>query len=65
MSNCRVGVEACDRGITKLNFFGSVLHGNFNSSRSDADVLAEFALPRTKGVDFNTKAQAVPIYEQA
>ena len=31
-----------ERGIRKLSLFGSVLHGDFDSQRSDVDVLAEF-----------------------
>jgi hypothetical protein len=31
-----------DRGIRRLSLFGSVLRGDFDPTRSDVDVLAEF-----------------------
>ena len=41
-----------ERGIRKLSLFGSVVHGDFDPHRSDADVLAEFEPDALKGVGF-------------
>jgi hypothetical protein len=40
------------RGIRKLSLFGSVLREDFNSERSDVDVLAEFEPGALTGVGF-------------
>jgi len=41
-----------ERGIRKLSLFGSVLRGDFDPQRSDADVLAEFASGVQPGLEF-------------
>ena len=40
------------RGIRKLSLFGSVLRADFDSTRSDVDVLAEFAPGVRPGLRF-------------
>ena len=40
------------RGIRKLSLFGSVLRDDFDPTRSDVDVLAEFEPDALKGVGF-------------
>ncbi len=40
------------RGIRRLSLFGSVLRDDFDSERSDVDVLAEFEPDALKGVGF-------------
>ena len=40
------------RGIRRLSLFGSVLRDDFDPSRSDVDVLAEFAPGALEGVGF-------------
>ena len=40
------------RGIRKLSLFGSVLRDDFDLTRSDVDVLAEFDPDALKGVGF-------------
>jgi predicted nucleotidyltransferase len=40
------------RGIRKLSLFGSVLRGDFDPTRSDVDVLAEFEPGALQGVGF-------------
>jgi uncharacterized protein len=40
------------RGIRKLSLFGSVLREDFDSERSDVDVLAEFEPGALKGIGF-------------
>ncbi len=50
----RVAVFCKDRGIRRLSLFGSVLREDFDPTRSDVDVLAEFhpeALSRL-GLDY-------------
>ena len=41
-----------ERGIRKLSLFGSVLRDDFDPSRSDVDVLAEFEPNALKGIGF-------------
>jgi hypothetical protein len=46
-------VEFCrKRGIRRLSLFGSVLREDFDPSRSDVDVLAEFEPGALEGVGF-------------
>ena len=40
------------RGIRRLSLFGSVIRDDFDSSRSDVDVLAEFAPGVHPGLKF-------------
>lgn len=50
----QVAVFCKERGIRRLSIFGSVLKGDFDPTRSDVDVLAEFhpeALSRL-GLDY-------------
>ena len=42
-----------DRGIRKLSLFGSVLRDDFDSARSDVDVLVEFAPGALDGVGWD------------
>ena len=41
-----------ERGICKLSLFGSVLRDDFDSERSDVDVLAEFSPDVHPGIKF-------------
>jgi len=41
-----------ERGIRKLSLFGSVLRSDFDPTRSDVDVLAEFAPGVRPGLEF-------------
>ena len=40
------------RGIVRLSVFGSVLREDFDPTRSDVDVLADFAPDATRGIGF-------------
>ena len=47
--------EFCrERGIRKLSLFGSVLRDDFDSDRSDVDILAEFSPDAHPGIRFFT-----------
>jgi predicted nucleotidyltransferase len=48
----KIAVFCRARGIRKLSLFGSVLRADFDSARSDVDVLAEFEPDALKGVGF-------------
>lgn len=41
-----------ERGIRKMSLFGSVVRGDFDPTRSDVDVLVEFAPGRVPGWEF-------------
>ena len=41
-----------ERGIRKMSLFGSVVRDDFDPTRSDVDVLVEFAPGRTPGYGF-------------
>jgi predicted nucleotidyltransferase len=44
----RVAAFCRDRGIVRLSVFGSVLRDDFDPSRSDIDVLADFKPEATR-----------------
>jgi predicted nucleotidyltransferase len=48
----RVAAFCRDRGIVRLSVFGSVLRDDFDSVRSDIDVLADFKPEATRGIGF-------------
>ncbi len=46
-------IDLCQRhGIRKLSFFGSVLRGDFDTQRSDVDVLVEFDHDTESGLTY-------------
>jgi uncharacterized protein len=49
----RVAAFCRDRGIVRLSVFGSVLRDDFDPSRSDIDVLADFKPEATRGIGFH------------
>ncbi|MFM8435164.1 MAG: nucleotidyltransferase domain-containing protein [Planctomycetia bacterium] len=51
-SGGRRGSASRDRGIVRLSVFGSVLRDDFDPSRSDIDVLADFKPEATRGSGF-------------
>jgi len=74
----RVAAFCRDRGIVRLSVFGSVLRDDFDSARSDIDVLADFKPEATRGihkVDFcsrldprlepTVRREAVTLYEDS
>jgi hypothetical protein len=48
----RIAAFCRERGIRKLSLFGSVLREDFDSRRSDVDVLVEFLPGRTPGWEY-------------
>ena len=48
----RVVAFCRDRGIIRLSVFGSVLSDDFDPTRSDIDVLADFKPEATRGIGF-------------
>jgi len=48
----RVAAFCRDRGIVRLSVFGSVLRDDFDPSRSDIDVLADFRPEATRSIGF-------------
>ena len=48
----RVVAFCRDRGIVRLSVFGSVLRDDFDPTRSDIDVLADFKPEATRGIGF-------------
>ena len=46
----RVVAFCRDRGIVRLSVFGSVLRDDFDPTRSDIDVLADFKPEATRGI---------------
>lgn len=50
MDREKIAAFCRERGICRLSVFGSVLRGDFDPSRSDVDVLADFAPGSLDGV---------------
>lgn len=48
----RLAAFCHDRGIARLSVFGSILREDFDPSRSDVDVLADFMPGATRGIGF-------------
>jgi len=48
----RVAAFCRARGIVRLSLFGSVLREDFDPTRSDLDVLADFKPEATRGIGF-------------
>lgn len=48
----RLAAFCRDRGIARLSVFGSILREDFDPSRSDVDVLADFMPGALRGVGF-------------
>lgn len=48
----RLALFCRGHGVRKLSLFGSVLHGDFDPTRSDVDLLMEFLPDRSPGWEF-------------